>query len=294
MPKSPNLEPLTDLLRARVKAVFRQLPKGLAGDEEAIHQMRVAGRRLQVALPLLARKPEGRRVRRALEVLHGLTGTAGSSRDLDVSLDLFSGHLHALEPVGDELKRIRIRLRAARAKSRTRMAEALLDLEIARLRRDLRRVVTRGADDAFSVRVRMRDLRDEQGGAVLKGFESLRARFDPEALHELRRRARRLRYAAELGDVLRGGAESKAPALWKTLQERLGQLHDHHVLAGWLESEAVSAEKRGLRALAAAARAQSAWAMTMAASLHGQLLEAHPVLIATQALEAMGHARTAA
>jgi CHAD domain-containing protein len=174
------------------------------------------------------------------------------------------------------------------------MAEALLDLEIARLRRDLRRVVSRGADDAFSVRVRLRDLRDEQGSAVVKGFESLRARFDPKALHGLRRRARRLRYAAEVGEVLRAGDESKAPSLWRTLQARIGQLHDHHVLAGWLEGQATSAEKRGLPALAEAARAQSAWAMTMAGSLHRQLLEAHPVLIATQALEAMGRARTAA
>jgi hypothetical protein len=78
---------MTDLLRTRVKELFRHLPKGLAGDQEAIHQMRVAGRRLQVALPLLAKKPEGRRVRRSLEVLRELTRTAGGSRDLDVSLD---------------------------------------------------------------------------------------------------------------------------------------------------------------------------------------------------------------
>jgi len=294
VPKSPHLDPMTDLLRARVRVVFRHLPKGLAGDEEAIHQMRVAGRRLQVALPLLAKKPEGRRVHRSLEVLRELTRTAGSSRDLDVSLELLTEHLHAVVPVGSELKRMRTRLRAARAKSRARMAEALMDLEIARLRRDLRRVVARGADDAFSIRVRLRDLRDEQGSTVLKGFESLRARFDPEALHELRRRARKLRYAAELDDALRGGTESKAPALWKQLQARIGQIHDHHVLAGWLEGQGEGAEKRGLPELAAAARAQSAWATTMAASLHRQLLEEHPALIATRALEAMGRARTAA
>jgi CHAD domain-containing protein len=285
---------VTDLLRERVRAVFRHLPKGLAGDEEAIHQMRVAARRLGVALPLLARRPEGRRGRRALRVLRELTRTAGTSRDLDVSLDLFAEHLRAVSPVAVELKRIRTRLRRARAQSRMRMAEALMDLEIARLRRDLRRLVARGAEDAFSVRVRMRDLRDEEGRAVLKGFESLRTRFDPEALHALRRRSRRLRYAAEFGDTLRSGADSKAPALWKRLQERIGQLHDHHVLASWLLTQAEIAEKRGETALATAARGQSDWATTMAVSLHRELLAAHPIEIATQALEAMGRARTAA
>ena len=59
-----------------MRGVFRHLPKGLAGDEEAIHQMRIAGRRLRVALPLVARKPDGRRVKRALGVLRELTRTA--------------------------------------------------------------------------------------------------------------------------------------------------------------------------------------------------------------------------
>jgi CHAD domain-containing protein len=175
------------------------------------------------------------------------------------------------------------------------MAEALMDLEIARLRRDLRAVLEKGAEDAFSVRVRLRDFRDEQGEAVLTGFDTLNTRFDPEALHALRRRARRLRYAAELGDVVRGGdSESKAPALWKTLQERIGKLHDHHVLAGWLDAQATAAEKRGDAALAEAARALSRWARDVAGSLHRQLLDARPLEITTRALEAMGRARSAA
>ena len=281
---------MTGLLRERIRAVFRHLPKGLAGDEDAIHQMRVAGRRLRVALPLLAQRPEGRRVHRALRVLRALTRTAGASRDLDVGVELLADRLHALAPLDAEQRRLRSRLRSARAYSRTRMAEALMDLEIARLRRDLRAVVARGGEDAFSVRVRLRDIRDRQGEALLKGFDSLGVHLDPVALHALRRRARKLRYAAELGDVVRGGSSSKAPGLWKTLQERIGQLHDHYVLAGWLDAQAASAERRGQTALAAAARAQSTWAVTMAGSLHRQLLEARPREIATEALEAMGRA----
>ncbi|HEY6554694.1 MAG TPA: CHAD domain-containing protein, partial [Vicinamibacteria bacterium] len=137
---------MTDLLRQRIRAVFRHLPKGLAGDEEAIHQMRVAGRRLRAALPLLARKPEGRRVHRALRVLRELARTAGASRDLDVGLELLTDRLHAVSPVDPEQRLLRTRLRAARARSRTRMAEALMDLEIARLRRDLRAVVAKGGE----------------------------------------------------------------------------------------------------------------------------------------------------
>jgi CHAD domain-containing protein len=295
VPKTDKASDISDLLRERVRAVFRHLPKGLAGDEEAIHQMRIAGRRLRVALPLLARKPEGRRVHRALRVLRELTRTAGASRDLDVGMELLAERLRAVAPLDAEQRRLRSRLRGVRAYSRTKMAEALMDLEIARLRRDLRAVLAKGAEDAFSVRVRLRDIRDDQGEALLKGFESLSTRFEPEGLHALRRQARKLRYAAELGDVVRGGAaESRAPALFKTLQEQIGKLHDHYVLAGWLDSQAASAEGRGETALAAAARAQSHWATTVAATLHRQLLDARPIEIATRALEAMGRSRTAA
>ena len=55
--------------------------------------MRVAGRRLRVALPLLARKPEGRRARRALRILRQLRTAAGTSRDLDVGVALFEERL---------------------------------------------------------------------------------------------------------------------------------------------------------------------------------------------------------
>src|SRR5262245_63162999 len=83
-PFFPARDVSTPLLRDRIRALFRQVPQGLAGQEEAIHQMRVAGRRLRVALPLLAKKPAGRRVRRALRVLRELTRAAGQSRDLGV------------------------------------------------------------------------------------------------------------------------------------------------------------------------------------------------------------------
>jgi CHAD domain-containing protein len=294
-PPSPPQHPpsITALLRQRIQGVFRHLPKGLAGDEEAIHQMRVAGRRLRVALPLLARRPEGRRVRRALRVLRALTRTAGRSRDLDVSLELLQARLQRLGALGSEQRQLRQRLRAARTYSRTRMAEALMDLEIARLRRDLRAVLRRGGEEVFAVRVRLRAVRDELGESLLQGFHELSTSFDPVELHALRRRARRLRYAAEVGDAVRG-APSGAPALWKSLQEQIGKLHDFHVLAGWLEAQAVAAEARGRAGYAGAARAQRAWAEAEARELHGRLLQARPVEIATRALEAMGRARTAA
>jgi CHAD domain-containing protein len=281
------------LLRQRIRGVFRHLPKGLAGNEESLHQMRVAGRRLRVALPLLARKPEGRRVRRALRILRQLTRTAGASRDLDVSADLFQGRLRALGSQSAEQSLLLRRLRAARGRSRTRMAEALMDLEIARLRQDLRTIVSWRAQDVFTVLSRLREARDTLGQALLSGFQELGDRLDPVGLHRLRRRARRLRYVAEVSDLLRG-EESQAPALWKSLQDEIGSIHDHHVLAAWLEGQANSATARGQEALAALARAEQAAVLEAGSALHRALLERGPAEVAARALAAMGWARMAA
>jgi CHAD domain-containing protein len=254
--------------------------------------MRVAGRRLRVALPLLAKKPAGKRVRRALRILRQLTRAAGTSRDLDVSVDLLQARLRAQSP-SPEHSLLQRRLRAARRRSRTRMAEALMDLEIARLRQDLRTIVSRRAEDVFTVLSRLREARDFQGQILLAGFEELGDRFDPVGLHRLRRRARRLRYVAELGDLLRG-EESEAPALWKSLQDEIGLIHDHQVLAAWLGGQARAAAARGQEALAALARGEQAAVLDIGSALHRTLLGRRPAEVVTRALEAMGRPRVAA
>lgn len=293
-------ERASPLLRQRVRALFKQLPKGLAGDEEAIHQMRVAGRRLRAALPLLARKPDGKRVKRALRVLRELTRAAGQSRDLDVGLDLLERHLEGQpnprrpdEPDADQ-KKMRQRLRSARTRSRGRMAEALLDLEIARLRRDLRRVLSHSPCDLFTVVARLRNARDERGEALLARFTALGDRYDPEALHAVRRQSRRLRYIGEVNDALLRDEPSEASALFKSLQDKVGSLHDVHVLARWLEARGNAARQQGRDAEAAAALSLQTHFDERGKELHALLLETRPAETVALALAAMGRSRTAA
>ena len=82
-------QPTTRFLREHVQRLFANLPGAKAGQEEPIHQIRVASRRLRVALPVAARKPAGRRVRRSSSACVTLTRLAGQGRDLDVGAALF-------------------------------------------------------------------------------------------------------------------------------------------------------------------------------------------------------------
>lgn len=287
--ESSDSGPGTRLLRERVRNVFRHLPGALAGNEERLHQMRIAARRLRVALPLLAQKARGKRVRRAVKALRELTRTAGTSRDLDVMWSLAEERWRqaALTP---ESRLLRRRLLAARGRSRRQMAEALLDLEIARLRRDLRAAMARGGELLFTVLLRVRDARDREGERIIEGFTRLGEEFDGATLHRIRIRSRRMRYTAELQDLLKGST-SEAARQWKDLQERLGEVRDHEVLSQWFARQALRM-RPGQDALRAEAESLSAWFGEESRRHHRELLAARPVEIVERALAEMGQGRT--
>jgi CHAD domain-containing protein len=287
----PTADRVRPLLQQRIKGVFRRLPKALAGGEEDLHQLRVAARRLRVALALLARKPAGRRVRRAVGSLRGVTRSGGISRDLDVGVALFEEEL-ARSGLTPERRVLRRRLKAARARGRSRMADAMLDLEIARLRRDLR-VLARRSDGFFAVLRRIREMRDDTGRETLALVVALGDRFDPPELHRLRRRVRRLRYAAELSGALKGQLPPAA-AEFRSLQDELGALHDHHVLSEWCARQAASCGARGETAVARTASALRAVFLEASRARHRAYLAVSPADVVTRALAAMGQSRPAA
>jgi CHAD domain-containing protein len=244
-----------------------------------------------VALPLLARKGNGRPLRRALKVLRSLTRTVGAGRDMDVILGLFQDRLEALRTTSAEQRALLSRLRAARARSRSHVAEDVFDLDIDGLRRNLRRLLREGAAGADAALARVRALREEQGASLLRGWSQVGAHYRPAALHALRRRVRRLRYAAEVEDAVRGD-DSRAPALWKRLQDAIGVIHDHDVLAAWLDEQARTAKARDNALLARAALRERSAFVGVARLLHRALLETRPADLSLRALQAMARSRS--
>jgi CHAD domain-containing protein len=137
------------------------------------------------------------------------------------------------------------------------MAEALLDFEVADLRRDLRRIQGRGAENLFAALSRIRQTREAEARALETAVTELERRFDPTALHKIRIRARRLRYIAEVDAAIKN-VPSEAPARFKELQSHLGRIQDAQVLSQWLGGLARRCDSRGPAALAAAARRRQA------------------------------------
>jgi CHAD domain-containing protein len=292
-PPKPAEDRATALLKDRIRRLFRELPGAIIGEEEPVHQLRIAGRRLRVALPLLAGMPGGRRVRRVRRALRGLTRAAGSGRDLDVLVTLFEDRLAILDPPSAAQREILRRLRVARTRARRGMIDGLSDLRVGRLRRDLRAVRSRGPADVFTILARARLARQRDALTLRRGLLEVGERYDPEALHSLRRLVRRLRYTGEVEDAIRGQDTGAGP-VWKVLQDSIGVLHDVHLLSSWLGDLAASADREQSRDLAAVARREQEAFRAEGQRLHTELLRTRPAQTVARALDAMERGRPAA
>jgi CHAD domain-containing protein len=239
------------LLRARLRTLLRLLPAAQQGRDEALHALRVAARRLDLAAGLLARRPDGTRVGRVRRCLRRLLRATGRARDLDVLLPLLASEAGA---AGDDTAACTRRLRARRCSERRRLARRLARFDRGRLRRAVRRLARRtlaGPVACAQIEAWTRREQAELAAALVRRPR----RFDGEALHAQRIRLRRLRYALELREELSGapagGTPARASIELRPLQERLGAIHDAHLLTQWLARQAA---RRGAGGRAAARR----------------------------------------
>jgi CHAD domain-containing protein len=206
---------------------------------------------------------------------------------LDVLLESYDERLKPLPSRSEAQQLLRHRLASARRRSRARMVDNLLDLEISRLRGDLAGLIARGGPPPSSVCERFAAMSAREFQCLHEGFARLGAQLDAEKLHTLRRRARRLRYAVEVFDQIRN-FESTATKPWKILQDLIGVIHDHHVLAEWFDVQAKNDRARGKEALAETAHDEAAWARATMHRLHAEFLAATPIAIVARGISALG------
>ena len=229
------------LLRAvghLLDAMLQQAPLcRLDGGPEGVHQLRVALRRLRSVLKVFKGVADGEALKGFDAGLAALAKRLGPARDWDVFLGGLADD--TAEALGSDR-----RLAALR-----RAAEAKRDAAYHALRRELEGPAFRRlALDGVSLLVR-RPWRSENGAADAEALDAPPAAFagsildkrwrklrgsaegiaahSPEALHELRLEAKRLRYAAELFAPLWGGkAARRFLKRLAALQEALGTVND--------------------------------------------------------------------
>jgi CHAD domain-containing protein len=198
---------------------------------DAIHDLRVATRRLQEALdffePCLPSRPLRRLSRRARRIRREL----GPVRNADVTLELVMGPGHPPQPGASKaLSKLREQL-AAEAAALRRNAGPLGGIPVPGARKRCRFLLTGTFPGRFVSLSR-------RGAVILERRSRKMARRIPPALggsavslHRLRISVKRYRYTLEILQQLGWPGAKPGIATAREIQEQLGQIHDLDVLA---------------------------------------------------------------
>ncbi len=248
---------LKQALQTQMQAFFSPLDAVLRGDDpDAVHDMRVASRRLQEILQVVLPKTGDRadvlgeiRKARRLQTL---------ARDVDVVIEIIGNgkQEEATSDLDRGVKLLQTHLRSRREEIQADLREGLERLKL----RDSK--------------IRLEDLLDEcfsdgpDTGKVVKRIASKLARREeefreasalarktrlPKDLHNVRIAAKRLRYILEVAKGLQTHDVEEQISRLKVLQETLGKWHDLEVLEDILVD--FCSEKRGIRRHTSAFRA---------------------------------------
>ncbi len=235
-----------EVLRAAVARSTARLvshdPGVRTGDDtEAVHQARVATRRLRSDLKTFHKVVDPAWDGALRDELKWLGSLLGTVRDDDVLLERLEHRLTEL-PAGDldAGKRLLESLRDHRARARTELLVAMRSERYLTLLDQLfaaARVIPSSGDGT--------DLDLELGDLVRKPWKKLRNAVrnlgdDPpdEALHAVRIRAKRCRYAAEAVAPAVGKDAKRFAAAVEGVQEILGEHQDAVVAGQWLRTHA--------------------------------------------------------
>ena len=223
---------LVKLTQRRLEKYATLLPRVLVSDDpETVHDLRVASRRLQQVLRVVAPIAPAKSIKKLTAALRRVRQTLGPCRDLDVNLALLDAKpeqsaggsvQRAWQSMADELASQR---RALIARSRHDIAAQDLFKFINRVQSLL---VPQESDFEPLEQITAAMAKAMEGWR--KSFEAARERPDPAALHALRIAGKKLRYRAEL---LADLGQAKVRPLVKTLQAiqtALGDWHDRSVL----------------------------------------------------------------
>jgi CHAD domain-containing protein len=220
------------LLRQRLVSMLKAMPAAQAGDENSVHQARVASRRLREALPVLGARADLDAIDRAGKRVRRITRALGPVRELDVTLSL----LAELEGKQAAPQRAIARVRAAvideRLKRREEMLAEMTPQRLEKLRKRLvevaapeprtelvRNTLVEAADQALHRATTLKAAIERAGGIYLA-----------DRLHRVRIEAKKLRYALEIQRELTRSRSMARLNRLKHEQDLLGRMHDLEVL----------------------------------------------------------------
>lgn len=234
--KAPAAAVVTVYLAGQIQEVLAQDPGVRLEEPESVHNMRSAVRRIRSALAAYRKLYTARPVRHLRDELKWLGRLLGGPRDAEVLLDRLRGHLGELPPgegVAAASDRVERKVGGAFDDGYRQLQEALRSDRYFRLLDELEafrdappvrsEAVARGRrESAKAVDKSARRLRRSHKAAT----RARRGTDHENALHQVRKDAKRLRHVAETAALVRGRRAGKVAKAAQRQQKILGDFHD--------------------------------------------------------------------
>ncbi|TMR09327.1 CYTH and CHAD domain-containing protein [Nonomuraea turkmeniaca] len=246
-------EIVVDYLASQVNALLSQDPRVRRAEDDAVHQMRVACRRLRSAMK--AFKTVVVDTEQLQEELQWLGNVLGEARDLEVTRARFTKLLARVAPeliIGPIHTRLGTDLLTREQEAYVRIKEALSGDRYYALLNALDDLVAEpklGKAAAKPAQERLSAIAAAGWNRVTRAYDSAQAIEDLErreiAMHDVRKAAKRARYTAEALAPTLGKDMAKLAKLAEDIQEVLGTHQDGVVAQETLAKEAESARQAG-------------------------------------------------
>ena len=277
-------EAVRGMLGSSVTRLLRHDAGVRTGEEpEAVHQARVATRRMRSDINTFRDVLEAEAVRRLRTELKWLGGLLGEVRDTDVLIARLGHRLKEVEGPAAGRKGLLDSLVTRREEARRKLLLAMRGGRYARLLQALVEVAqapplkVRGDQPAAAV---LPGLAAAPWKALVRSVQKLPKHPADEQLHAVRIAAKRARYAAEAAAPVVGHPAVRLAAAVAGLQETLGDFNDAVVARLWLTSVApglgpagafyagVLSERERSLGVAAASGWRKAWKAVDQGKLH--------------------------
>jgi CHAD domain-containing protein len=244
--EQPTGDTAGDVLLAYVRTQFDELVTQdllvRRDAPDAVHQMRVAARRLRSALRAYRRLlPDTVRMQ---EDLRWLGRRLGESRDLEVQHAHLKDEIAALPEelvVGPVSARLTRHFGPAAAAARERVLKTLADKRYRRLLDAVDRLVADPPLTSRASRPAGKELRKHVG----RTYRRTKRRMASDTLHQTRKAAKRYRYALEVAEPAVGGKAKRARKPARALTKLLGEHQDGTVVRPLLRELGMKAHLAG-------------------------------------------------
>lgn len=256
----PGLEPdipfriaATIILEAKAQSIFALEKTVRSGkDAEALHDMRVASRRLREAMEIFQACYEPTAFKKHYRAVRRVTRTLGTARNLDVCIDFLSGLRKHVQEEGEQevVSYLLSQQKKERKRAHKKMVRKMDKLDLKGLEKSLcaffsNPVSDREAEENQDMASRARTIVKDRLENVFGYREAIEDEPDVDALHQMRIATKKLRYTMEtLYIAFDHNGFDKIYGAVKGLQERLGNIHDLDVFMDMVGDAKEKAEDR--------------------------------------------------